>query len=69
MLTKSLRAEWQNGAPGYPHALTITMAGQTNRVSGLRYLPRPATSGANGRIGRFEARPWHTVLKVTTGAC
>jgi len=41
-------SEW---AASLPHALTIDMKRQY-LVSGLAYLPRPATS-ANGRIGRF----------------
>ena len=36
-----------------PHCFTIDL-GLPNIVSGLTYLPRPLSSGANGRIGEFR---------------
>ncbi|MCU7727938.1 discoidin domain-containing protein [Actinoplanes sp. KI2] len=43
--------QYTGASPALPHRLTIDMK-KRYLVSGLAYLPRPATS-ANGRIGRF----------------
>lgn len=56
--------------PGFPHTFTIDQ-GSVIAVSGLSYLPRPATTGANGRIGRFSilcSNDSSTWTNITSGS-
>ena len=52
--------QYTGTTPPFPHTFTIDQ-GTAKAVSGLSYLPRPVSSGVNGRIGNF------TVSKSTDG--
>ena len=52
--------QYTGSTPGFPHTFTIDQ-GTARAVSGLSYLPRPVSSGVNGRIGSY------TVSKSTDG--
>jgi galactose oxidase len=47
--------QWTPTVAALPHTLTIDMHA-TNTVTGLTYLPRPAGTGGNGRIGQYQIR-------------
>jgi galactose oxidase len=46
--------DW-SGTPGFPHYFSIDQ-GAANTVAGISYLPRPVSSGSNGRIGRYTVQ-------------
>jgi galactose oxidase len=47
--------QFVDATPGLPHFITLTMGGQTNKVSGVSILPRQdAAANANGNIGNYE---------------
>ncbi|HKI67979.1 MAG TPA: discoidin domain-containing protein, partial [Verrucomicrobiae bacterium] len=45
--------EWSAAQPGYPHFLVLDL-GRVRTVSGFRYVPRPGTADANGRIKEYR---------------
>lgn len=45
--------QWVGQVKPFPHNFTIDQ-GSAVTISGLRYLPRPSSTGANGRIGNFS---------------
>ena len=55
-----------SSVPGFPHTFTIDQSTAVT-VSGLTYLPRPASTGPNGRIGNYsiqyssDDKTWTTV--------
>jgi galactose oxidase len=48
-------SKYGGGSDPLPHSLTVDFGGVTNEVNALIYTPRPANTGANGRIGKYEA--------------
>jgi len=45
--------QYTGTSPGFPHTFTIDQ-GSVVSVSGLTYLPRPVSTGVNGRIGSYS---------------
>lgn len=45
--------QYSGSSPGFPHTFTIDQ-GAVVAVSGLTYLPRPPSTGSNGRIGSYN---------------
>lgn len=45
--------QYSGTSPGFPHTFTIDQ-GSAVSVSGLTYLPRPVSTGVNGRIGSYS---------------
>ena len=44
---------WRNGSTPHPHSLQVNLGG-VYAIGGIRYTPRDAFYGANGRIGQYE---------------
>ena len=59
--------QWEPTAPALPHHFTIDQ-GNAVTVGGLTYLPRPLSSGPNGRIGSYtveysnDGSSWTTIV-------
>ncbi|KIW00731.1 uncharacterized protein PV09_07716 [Verruconis gallopava] len=63
-------SQWVNAQPPLPHYFTIDQGTPVN-VGGLSYVPRPASSGPNGRIGSYQVQKsddgntWTTIATGT----
>src|SRR5439155_16596829 len=62
--------QYQPTTPALPHYFTIDQ-GKSVTVGGLTYLPRPLSSGPNGRIGSYQVQrsttgsSWTTIVSGT----
>ena len=45
--------QWRGGNPTPPHSFVVNL-GDSVRVTGFRYLPRPGTGGTNGTLAQFR---------------
>ena len=54
-VTTYWHTDWTNTSPGFPHYFTIDQ-GTAVTIGGLSYLPRPDSTGPNGRIGQYQVQ-------------
>ena len=59
--------EWSTGSFSHPHRIVIDL-GSSCLVTGFRYLPRPGTSDAGGRIKEYRAYVGDKLIEVTSSA-
>jgi signal transduction histidine kinase len=57
--------QWSMGAPNHPHHLVLDL-GKTCTVAGFRYLPRPGSSNAGGRIKDYRVYVGDHLLEERT---
>ncbi len=55
--------QWSTGAPNHPHHLVLDL-GKSCTIAGFRYLPRPGSSDAGGRIKDYRVYVGDNLLEV-----